>query len=360
MSMQPSVATAAELQKQLDELLQRYKDERAAAPSEPALRVVHARYLGKEGEIRRRVSEALKAAPGPEKRTIGQVGNAIITQAEALFQERLNHIHEAVRNADLARQVDVTLPGRLRRRGALHILTQVRRELEGIFAEIGFSVATGPQVETDFHNFEALAMPKDHPARDMQDTFYLQAKNGPANPGEQLLLRTHTSPVQIRTMLAHKPPVRIIAPGKVYRKDDDPTHAPMFQQIEGLCVDEGVTFADLKGTLLYFVQRFFGPNVGLRLRPSFFPFTEPSAEVDIECLFCQRRGCRTCKGTGYIEILGCGMIDPEVFRQVGYDSDKYSGFAFGTGLERMAMLRYGLSDLRQFFAGDVRVTQQFR
>ena len=360
MSMQPSVATAAELQKQLDELLQRYKDERAAAPSESALRVVHARYLGKEGEIRRRVSEALKAAPGPEKRTIGQVGNAIIAQAEVFFQERLTLIHAAAQKADLGRQVDVTLPGRLRRRGALHVLTQVRRELESIFAELGFTVATGPQVETDFHNFEALAMPKDHPARDMQDTFYLQSKKGPANPGEQLLLRTHTSPVQIRTMLLHKPPVRIIAPGKVYRKDDDPTHAPMFQQIEGLCVDEGVTFADLKGTLLYFVQRFFGRNVGLRLRPSFFPFTEPSAEVDIECLFCQRSGCRTCKGTGYIEILGCGMVDPEVFRQVGYDSDKYSGFAFGTGLERMAMLRYGLSDLRQFFAGDVRVTQQFR
>ncbi len=365
MTMQPSATTAVELQKQLDELLERYKAERA--PSEPALRVLHARYLGKEGEIRRRLTEALKAAPGPEKRAIGQIGNSIIAQAEAYFAECLSTIHTAARQADLARRVDVTLPGRAQRRGALHVLTQVRRELEGIFAELGFSVATGPQVETDFHNFEALAMPKDHPARDMQDTFYLQSAppGGPsqgaqAGDGEQLLLRTHTSPVQIRTMLAHKPPVRIIAPGKVYRKDDDPTHAPMFQQIEGLCVDEGVTFADLKGTLLYFVQRFFGRNVGLRLRPSFFPFTEPSAEVDIECLFCQRSGCRTCKGSGYIEILGCGMVDPEVFRHVGYDDQKYSGFAFGTGLERMAMLRYGLSDLRQFFSGDVRVTQQFR
>ena len=361
MSMQPSAPTVVELQKQLDELLGRYKAERA--PSEPALRVLHARYLGKEGEIRRRLTEALKAAPGPEKRAIGQIGNAVIAQAEAFFEECLRTLHEAARQADLGRRVDVTLPGRARQRGALHVLTQVRRELEGIFAELGFTVATGPQVETDFHNFEALAMPKDHPARDMQDTFYLQsapACSAAAVEGEQLLLRTHTSLVQIRTMLTQKPPVRIIAPGKVYRKDDDPTHAPMFQQIEGLCVDEGVTFADLKGTLLYFVQRFFGRNVGLRLRPSFFPFTEPSDEVDIECLFCQRSGCRTCKGSGYIEILGCGMVDPEVFRHVGYDAEKYSGFAFGTGLERMAMLRYGLSDLRQFFAGDVRVTQQFR
>ena len=359
MTTQPSAATFAELKTQLDELLARYRDDRATAKTEPALRVLHARYLGKEGEIRRRVADALKAAPGPEKRLIGQTGNTIIAQAEALFQESLTAIHEAARQADLARTVDVTLPGRQRRRGALHLLTQVRRELEGIFAEIGFTVATGPQVETDFHNFEALAMPKDHPARDMQDTFYLQGKKAD-DADERLVLRTHTSPVQIRTMLGQKPPVRIIAPGKVYRKDDDPTHAPMFQQIEGLCVDEGVTFADLKGTLLYFVQRFFGRNVGLRLRPSFFPFTEPSAEVDIECMFCQRSGCRTCKGTGYIEILGCGMVDPEVFRHVGYDDQKYSGFAFGTGLERMAMLRYGLSDLRLFFAGDVRVTQQFR
>jgi phenylalanyl-tRNA synthetase alpha chain len=362
MSPQPSVTTAAELQKQLDELLARYRAEQAAAPTESAVRVVNARYLGKEGEIRRRVAEALKAAPGPEKRNIGQVGNAVITQAEQLFQERLHALHEAARQADLARRVDVTLPGRSRRLGALHLLTQVRRELEGIFAEIGFSVATGPQVETDFHNFEALAMPKDHPARDMQDTFYLKSALQDAGNAEvaPLVLRTHTSPVQIRTMLAQKPPVRIIAPGKVYRKDDDPTHAPMFQQIEGLCVDQGVTFADLKGTLLYFVQRFFGRDVGLRLRPSFFPFTEPSAEVDIECFFCQRSGCRTCKGTGYIEILGCGMVDPEVFRHVGYDAEKYSGFAFGTGLERMAILRYGLPDLRLFFSGDVRLTQQFR
>lgn len=362
MSTQPSATTAAELARLFDELLLRYQSDLAHAPNEPALRVVHARYLGKEGDIRKRLAESLKAAPGPEKRAIGQAGNTAIARAEELFNARLSSLHEAERQADLKRQVDVTLPGRPRRRGGLHLLTQVRRELESIFAEIGFTVATGPQVETDFHNFEALAMPKDHPARDMQDTFYLQPHVGPgpeAQP-EQFVLRTHTSPVQIRTMLANKPPVRIIAPGKVYRKDDDPTHSPMFQQIEGLCIDQGVTFADLKGTLLYFVQRFFGRNIGLRLRPSFFPFTEPSAEVDIQCIFCHGKGCRTCKHTGWIEILGCGMVDPEVFRHVGYDSEKYSGFAFGTGLERMAMLRYGLSDLRLFFQGDARFTQQFR
>jgi phenylalanyl-tRNA synthetase alpha chain len=211
-------------------------------------------------------------------------------------------------------------------------------------------------------------MPKDHPARDMQDTFYLRPASDSA---DQLVLRTHTSPVQIRTMIGQPPPVRIIAPGKVYRKDDDPTHAPMFNQIEGLVIDEGVSFADLKGTLLYFVQRFFGPDVGIRLRPSFFPFTEPSAEVDIECIFCARQGCRTCKGSGYIEILGCGLVDPEVFRQVDearaaaglpriYDSERYSGFAFGMGIDRMAMLRYGIQDLRLLFTGDARFTQQFR
>ena len=360
MSSQPSAGTAADLSRLCDELLARYAQDLAAATSEPAVRVVHARYLGKEGEIRKRLADALKAAPGPEKRAIGQAGNTALTRGEELFSGRLAALHEAARKADLARHVDVTLPGRSRPLGGLHLLTQVRRELESIFAELGFSVATGPQVETDFHNFEALAMPKDHPARDMQDTFYLQGR--PADPahGDQLVLRTHTSPVQIRTLLSHKPPIRIIAPGKVYRKDDDPTHSPMFQQIEGLVVDEGVSFADLKGTLLYFVQRFFGPKVGMRLRPSFFPFTEPSAEVDIECYFCGGSGCRMCKGTGYIEILGCGMVDPEVFQKVGYDSERYAGFAFGTGIERMAMLRYGVTDLRMFFAGDARFTQQFR
>ena len=354
--MNQSDSHAGELARLFDESLSRYQAALAEAKDEPALRVVHARFAGKEGEIRKRLADALKAAPGPDKRAVGQAGNTVLQKTEELFASRLRELHELKRQAELARKLDVTLPGRPHKLGGLHLLTQVRLELEGIFAELGFQVATGPQVETDFHNFEALAMPKDHPARDMQDTFYLRGA-----PGEDpLVLRTHTSPVQIRTMLALKPPVRIISPGKVYRKDDDPTHSPMFQQIEGLCVDEGITMADLKGTLLYFVKRFFGADVGLRLRPSFFPFTEPSAEVDIECIFCKGSGCRTCKGSGYIEILGCGMVDPEVFRHVGYDSERYSGFAFGTGIERMAMLRYGINDLRLFFAGDARFTEQFR
>ena len=366
-----SAADAAPLHPIYAELVTQLAADLSAATSEPALRTVHARYLGKDGEIRKRLAEALRAAPGPEKRTVGQAGNTALSRGEELFAARLNALHDAARGADLARSVDVTLPGRRTRLGGLHLLTQVRRELESIFAEIGFVVASGPQVESEFYNFEALAMPDDHPARDMQDTFYLQSPPLPGSTGGRLVLRTHTSPVQIRTMLAQPPPVRIIAPGKVYRKDDDPTHSPMFNQIEGLVVDDGVSFADLKGTLLYFARRFFGPSVDIRLRPSFFPFTEPSAEVDVTCVFCQQKGCRLCKGTGYIEILGCGMVDPAVFAHVdaerqrrglppAYDPENVSGFAFGMGIDRMAMLRYGVNDLRLLFAGDARFTQMFR
>ncbi|HEX6837857.1 MAG TPA: phenylalanine--tRNA ligase subunit alpha, partial [Polyangia bacterium] len=261
----------------------------------------------------------------------------------------------------------VTLPGRAHRLGHLHPITLARREIEAIFAQLGFTVAVGPQVETDFHNFEALAMPKDHPARDMQDTFYVAGPppkdggaEGPLSVTSDVVLRTHTSPVQIRTMLAHKPPVRVIVPGTVYRRDDDATHSPMFNQVEGLCVDEGVTFADLKGVLLHFARRFFGEEIGVRLRPSFFPFTEPSAEIDFTCVFCGGKGCRTCKQTGWIEIGGSGMVDPEVFRHVGYDSEKYTGFAFGWGIDRMAMLKYGVDNITHFFDGDVRFARQFR
>ena len=340
------------LSQSFEELLGRYEVELQPVQTEQELRAVHARYAGKEGEVRKRLAEALKAAPGPEKRTVGQAGNAALQRAEALFNGRLEALHRAARDRDLQRRVDVTLPGRGRRLGHLHPLTLVRRDLEAIFAELGFVVATGPQVETDFHNFEALAMPKDHPARDMQDTFYF--------PGD-LLLRTHTSPVQVRTMLAQKPPIRIIAPGRVYRKDDDATHSPMFNQIEGLLVDEGVSMADLKGVLLHFIGRLFGDGLKMRLRPSFFPFTEPSAEVDMECPFCrgQKDACRTCKGTRFIEIGGCGLGDPEVFAKVGIDSERYTGFAFGAGIDRIAMLRYGVNDLRLFFSGDVRFTRQF-
>jgi phenylalanyl-tRNA synthetase alpha chain len=231
-------------------------------------------------------------------------------------------------------------------------MTQVEREAVAIFGELGFVVAEGPQIETDWHTFEALAIPKDHPARDMQDTFYI---------GDDILLRTHTSPVQIRTMLAQPPPIRIVAPGRVYRRDDDATHSPMFTQIEGLVVDEGIAFTDLKGVLIHFVKRFFQRDLTVRLRPSYFPFVEPGAEVDMQCSFCMGSGaeCRICKMTGWVEIGGAGMVDPEVFANVKIDSERYTGFAFGMGLERMAMLRHGVSDIKYYYEGDVRFLEQF-
>jgi phenylalanyl-tRNA synthetase alpha chain len=319
------------------------------AADEQALRKLKADCLG---EIRAKQKEALRQT-GADKRAIGLLTNKHIQALEAKFEARLAALADEARRRDLERSVDVTLPGRARRLGHLHPITLVRRDIEAIFAQLGFVVAVGPEVETDFHNFEALAMPKDHPARDMQDTFYVAER-------PDVVLRTHTSPVQIRTMLAQPPPVRIVALGPVYRKDEDPTHSPMFNQVEGLCVDEGISFADLKGVLLHFARRFFDTSVGVRLRPSFFPFTEPSAEIDFQCVFCGGAGCRTCKQSGWLEVGGAGMVDPEVFRHVGYDSERYSGFAFGWGIDRMAMLRYHVDDIKLFFEGDVRFARQFR
>jgi phenylalanyl-tRNA synthetase alpha chain len=343
----------ASLTDELQQLLQQFTQQLDAATNEQAVRKVYADFGGANGAIRLKQKELLKSAPNAEKRSIGQATNEILQKVDAAFEGALKRLGDAAAAKDLERSVDVTLPGRAHRLGHLHPITLARREIEAIFAQIGFTVAVGPQVETDFHNFEALAMPKDHPARDMQDTFYVE--NSP-----DVVLRTHTSPVQIRTMLAQKPPVRIIVPGTVYRRDDDATHSPMFNQVEGLCVDEGVTFADLKGVLLHFARRFFGEKIGVRLRPSFFPFTEPSAEIDFTCVFCGGKGCRTCKQTGWIEIGGAGMVDPEVFRYVKYDSEKYTGFAFGWGIDRMAMLKYGVDNITHFFDGDVRFARQFR
>jgi len=297
----------------------------------------------------------LGSLPAEDRPRVGEVANAVKLAIEAATERRLRELAARDRQRDLERVVDVTLPGRTPPVGHLHILTQVRREMERIFAELGFEVASGPQVETDFHNFEALAIPRDHPARDMQDTFYVT---------DDVVLRTHTSPVQIRTMLAKAPPIKAVMPGAVYRKDDDPTHSPMFHQIEGLCVDVGVRMSDLKGVLLHFVRRFFGPSLGIRFRPSYFPFTEPSAEVDMQCSFCGGRApavdaCRLCKGTGYLEIGGAGMVDPRVFGSVGYDPEQYTGFAFGMGIERMAMLRHGVGDIKLYYEGDVRFLEQF-
>ncbi len=342
-----------DLKARLHGLLSEFQAKIERAHTEQELRKVFADYGGSQGAIRVAQKDALKEAPNAEKKAIGQLSNAVVAEVERALEGRLAALHEAERRRDLERTVDVSLPGRVRRLGHLHPTTLVRREIEQIFAQLGFTVAEGPQIETDFHNFEALAMPKDHPARDMQDTFYIEGE-------PELVLRTHTSPVQIRTMLSGPPPIRIIAPGPVYRKDDDPTHSPMFNQVEGLCVDEGITFADLKGVLLHFAKRFFGEEWGVRLRPSFFPFTEPSAEIDFTCAFCAGSGCRTCKGSGWIEIGGAGMVDPEVFAHVGYDPERYTGFAFGWGLDRMAMLRYHIDDIKLFFDGDVRFARQFK
>jgi phenylalanyl-tRNA synthetase alpha chain len=283
---------------------------------------------------------------------MGQVVNTVKDRLEATLEETLQQIRAVAKKERLERErLDVTLPGRTSPLGTKHPISLVIEEISDIFAGLGFQVAEGPEVELDFYNFEALNFPKDHPARDMQDTFFVD---------DDILLRTHTSPVQVRTMLKHAPPVRIISPGTVYRCDSDATHSPMFHQIEGFMVDKGVTFGDLKGILTIFVNQFFGAGTGVRLRPSFFPFTEPSAEVDIACVMCKGKGCRVCKQSGWLEILGAGMIDPEVYRHVGYDPESISGFAFGMGIERVAMLKYGIGDLRLFFDNDVRFLQQFR
>jgi phenylalanyl-tRNA synthetase alpha chain len=331
----------------LEELPVQLEEELRLLSSEASIRDAHARAV--KGPIAR-AQAAIRQAPPAERKAIGAALNRAKQAVDALYEMRLRTLANDARASELRRAVDVSLPGRGSSVGHLHLLTQTRRVIAGIFGELGFEIAEGPQVETDFHNFAALNMPKDHPARDMQDTFYVT---------EDVLLRTHTSPVQVRSMLGRTPPVKVICPGFAYRRDDDPTHSPMFSQVEGLLVDRDVSMADLKGTLEHFVHRFFGPSVGMRYRPSFFPFTEPSAEVDIACIFCRGAGCRLCKQTGWLEIAGSGMVDPEVFRAVGYDPEAVTGFAFGMGMERMAMLRHGVPDIRLFFEGDVRFLRQF-
>jgi phenylalanyl-tRNA synthetase alpha chain len=318
--------------------------------SEQELRATQASALRQVNDLLKRLPEL----PKDERKPFGILANSAKKDIEDETRKRLGELAARARRRDLERVVDVTLPGRADPPGHAHILSQVVAELVAIFAEIGFEVASGPQVETDFNNFEALAMPPDHPARDAQDTFYMAGQDG-------VLLRTHTSSVQIRTMLARKPPIRIISPGVVYRRDDDATHSPMFQQLEMLVVDEGIRFSDLKGCLLHFIHRFFGPGLTVRFRSSYFPFVEPGAEVDMQCSFCGGRpgGCRLCKGTGWIELGGCGMVDPRVFQHVGYDSEKYTGFAWGMGIERMAQLRHGVNDVKLYYENDVRFLRQF-
>ncbi|HEX9883332.1 MAG TPA: phenylalanine--tRNA ligase subunit alpha [Desulfobaccales bacterium] len=318
------------------------------AQTAEALESLRVKYLGRKGALTQ-VLRSLKELPPEVRRPAGQEANRAKVALEAALDLALTALKEA-RRRGVGPVLDVTLPGRRPPLGRLHPLNQVMAEVCHIFLHLGFEAVEGPEVELDWYNFEALNLPPDHPARDMQDTFYFN---------DQVLLRTHTSPMQIRTMERRQPPVRIIAPGKVYRRDSDITHSPMFHQVEGLLVDRGVTFADLKGTLTAFVHEMFGPEVSLRFRPSYFPFTEPSAEVDIECVICGGAGCRVCKITGWLEILGAGMVHPAVFEAVGYDPEEYTGFAFGLGIERIAMLKYGIDDIRLFFDNDLRFLRQF-
>lgn len=336
------------------EQLERLRDEAvkaiAAVSSEEALQEIRVKFLGRKGALTA-LMKGLGALSPEERPIVGQLVNTVKEEVEASLDAALETTREAARNQRLqSERLDVTLPGRRPVNGTKHPISLVVEEVCDIFAGLGFSVAEGPEIEHDWYNFEALNFPPEHPARDMQDTFFVE---------NNLLLRTHTSPVQIRTMLKQKPPVRIIAPGTVYRCDSDATHSPMFHQVEGLMVDKGITFGDLKGILTIFTNQLFGQKTGVRLRPSFFPFTEPSAEVDIACVICGGKGCRVCKNTGWLEILGAGMVDPEVYRHVNYDAEEVSGFAFGMGIERIAMLKYGISDMRLLFENDVRFLRQF-
>lgn len=311
-------------------------------------------YLGRKG----RLAQAMSAMAGlsPQERPLaGKTANTVKERLTTLLSERQTALEQAQAQAELA-AFDPSVPGRAPWQGSLHPITLVMQEICETLQALGYDVVMGPEIETDFYNFSSLNFPDEHPARDMQDTLYIRDK---------VLLRTHTSPLQVRSMLTRKPPMAVIAPGKVYRRDSDLTHTPMFHQIEGLLVDRKVSMADLRGTLTAFVRRVFGPDTRVRFRPSFFPFTEPSAEVDISCFMCKGTGscaneaCRVCKTTGWIEILGCGMVDPNVFASAGIDPEEYTGFAFGLGLERVAMLKYGVTDLRMFFENDVRFLGQF-
>jgi phenylalanyl-tRNA synthetase alpha chain len=311
---------------------------------------VRVRLLGKKGLLTEQL-KSLGALPAAERPAAGQKINEAKATVQVAVESRREALEAAALDAELAKgAIDVTLPGRGQEPGSLHPVTRTRLRIERIFVQAGFQVATGPEVEDDFHNFEALNIPKNHPARAMHDTFYFP---------DGRLLRTHTSPVQIRAMRAMKPPLAVIAPGRVYRNDSDMTHSPMFHQVEGIMVGEAVSFANLKAMLHTFVEHFFEQPLGMRLRPSYFPFTEPSAEVDVECVFCHGAGCRVCKNTGWLEILGCGMIHPNVLAAAGIDSEQWQGYAFGMGIERLAMLRYGVDDLRLFFENDLQFLKQF-
>jgi phenylalanyl-tRNA synthetase alpha chain len=334
----------------LNELIEQALADVNSSASLAALDEVRVRILGKKGLLTEQL-KSLGKLSAAERPAAGQLINDAKGSIQASLEMHRIRLEQAELKKALARgAIDVTLPGRGQEPGSLHPVTRTRLRIERIFAQAGFQVASGPEVEDDFHNFEALNIPKNHPARAMHDTFYFP---------DGRLLRTHTSPVQIRSMRAQVPPLAVIAPGRVYRVDSDMTHSPMFHQVEGMAVGENISFANLKAMLHTFVERFFERPLGMRLRPSYFPFTEPSAECDIECVFCSGKGCRVCKQTGWLEILGCGMIHPNVLRAAGIDPERWQGYAFGMGIDRLAMLRYGVDDLRLFFENDLRFLKQF-
>jgi phenylalanyl-tRNA synthetase alpha chain len=347
----PSAESVAELVAQFERTLAEAKSDRDAQAARD-------RFLGRKNSVVASWMQAIATAPPDEKRAIGRYANELKQAIEARWTE---YRERAAQHARPAGAVDITLPGRVPALGRRHPLTLVRDRMEEIFTRMGFAIVEGPEVEDDWHCFDALNMPAEHPARDMQDTLYLSTPMpGLGDDRLRTLLRTHTSSMQIRYMQAHQPPIRIVVPGRVYRRDDlDLTHSPMFTQMEGLVVGEGISLADLKGTLLEFAREMFGERSRLRFRPSFFPYTEPSADVFISCWQCDGAGCAMCKRTGWIEVLGCGMVHPAVFEAVGYDAERYTGFAWGIGIERVAILRYRVEDIRLFYENDLRFLEQF-
>ena len=335
------------MENDLDKIQKQALGELEGADSNREIEDISTRYLGRKGILTQFLRNISKL-PAEERPTAGQKANAIKKALDKSLKAAAENIGS--RAAGKEASIDVSLPGRSSAHGTLHPISQVNQEMCDIFSSLGFDIGEGPEVESDWYNFEALNFPKDHPARDMQDTFFVS---------DDIVLRTHTSPLQIRTMEKQQPPVRIITPGKVYRCDSDLTHTPMFHQVEGLLVDENISFGELKGILTTFIHQMFDEKTSLRFRPSFFPFTEPSAEVDILCVMCRGQGCRVCSHTGWLEILGSGMVHPALYENVGYEADRYTGFAFGMGVERIAMLKYGIDDIRRFFENDMRFLSQF-
>ena len=336
----------------MDQIHSGFSGELELITSTTALATLRDKYLGRKNGVITQLMKSLQTVSPAERKELGQSLNELKLMVEQAIEMKTRLLAARALDQRLAAErADITLPGNRRSLGHIHPMTRVRNEIEEIFFSMGYSIEDGPEIETVYHNFEALNIPEHHPARDAQDTFYIS---------DSLVLRTHTSPVQIRTMERRRPPLRIICPGRVFRRDNpDATHSPCFEQIEGLAVDEGITFGDFKGTLEYFLKRFFGERIKVRFRPSYFAFTEPSAEIDISCIFCLGRGCRVCKMSGWIEVLGAGMVDPKVFQYVNYDTEKYTGFAFGLGVERFAMVKYSINDIPHFYESDLRFLEQF-